>query len=76
LFPPAEAELEPVKYIWTGKDGGFAFANLRPAAYTVIAVRNGKPESLSDAELRSLRSQGKSVRIGSGASVSVTPSLQ
>ncbi len=76
LFPPSEAELEPVTYLWTDKDGGFAFASLRPATYRVVAVRNGQPASLSDAELRSLRAQAKSVRVESGASVSVTPGLR
>ena len=76
LFPPAEAEFEPVTYLWADKDGGFTFANLRPAAYAVIAVRNRTPASLSDTELRSLRSRAKSVRLESGAIVSVTPGLQ
>jgi hypothetical protein len=76
LFPPAEADMEPVRYLPAGSDGGFEFAGLRPATYSVAAVREPDVASLSDATLRTLRSRAKSVKLESGATETVTLTIQ
>ena len=71
LFPPFEADLEPVRYIMAAEDGSFSFPSLRPATYSVIAVADpsgGKMAgSLSDSALRALRARATSVKVEAGA---------
>jgi hypothetical protein len=55
LFPPPEADLEPVRYLSAGGEGDFKFEGLRPSTYSVIAVREPDVASLSDLTLRGLR---------------------
>jgi hypothetical protein len=76
LFPPAEADMEPVRYLPAGSDGGFEFEGLRPATYSVAAVRDPDVANLSDATLRALRSRTRSVKLEAGATETVTLTIQ
>jgi hypothetical protein len=76
LFPPQEADLEPVRYISAGTGGDFKFEGLRPATYSVIAVREPDVASLSDLTLRGLRSKARSVRLEAGAAETLTLAVQ
>jgi hypothetical protein len=76
LFPPPEADLEPVRYVNTGSGGDFKFEGLRPATYSVVAVREEDVADLSDLILRGLRSKAKSVRVEAGAAETVTLTVQ
>ena len=68
--------MEPVRYVNTGSGGDFKFEGLRPAAYSVVAVRELDVANLSDAILRGLRSKAKSVRVEAGAAETVTLTVQ
>lgn len=76
LFPPQEADLEPVRYLSAGSGGDFKFEGLRPAAYSVIAVREPDVAGLSDLTLRGLRSKARSVRLEAGATERLTLAVQ
>jgi Carboxypeptidase regulatory-like domain len=76
LFPPREADLEPVRYLSAGSGGDFKFEGLRPATYSVIAVREPDVASLSDLTLRGLQSKAKSVRLEAGATETLTLAVQ
>ena len=76
LFPPPEADMEPVRYLPAGSDGGFEFAGLRPATYSVAAVREPDVANLSDATLRTLRSRAKSIKLEAGATETVALTIQ
>jgi hypothetical protein len=76
LFPPQEADLEPVRYLSAGSGGEFKFEGLRPATYSVIAVREPDVASLSDLTLRGLRSKARNVRLEAGATETLTLTVQ
>ena len=76
LFPPPEADIEPVRYLTAGGDGGFEFAGLRPATYSVLAVREPDVANFSDATLRTLRSRARNVKLEAGATEAVTLTIQ
>jgi hypothetical protein len=76
LFPPAGAELEPVRSVIAGVGGSFAFTGLRPDTYSVVAVRTNSVSSLSSGELRALRQRATSVRVDAASAESVRLTIQ
>lgn len=76
LFPPQEADLEPVRYLSAGSGGDFKFEGLRPSTYSVIAVREPDVASLSDLTLRGLRSKARTVKLEAGAAETLTLTVQ